>query len=65
MTPLLGDAWARQSDCSSASNGVAAARKRRAEYTDRILRYVVALQYLLMFMDSLKAVAGNVNWDMA
>ena len=36
MTPLLVDALDRQSDCSSASKGVAAARKRRVEYVNRI-----------------------------
>ena len=59
MTPLVDDAWARQSDCSSASNGVAAARKRRVEYADRILRCLLACNDLLILTDLLKAVAGT------
>lgn len=39
MTPLVGEALAMHSDCSSANSGVAAASKRRLGYKDRMLTY--------------------------
>ena len=70
MTPLVEEPWARQSDCSSASNGVAAARSIRVEYIDRILSVLWGLKGfwicwfdnradLVFFLVLLKAVAGS------
>lgn len=60
MTPLVVDAWARQSDCSSASNGVAATRKRRVVYTDRIFVVFVDFEGLV----GLVGFAESGGWDL-
>ena len=56
MTPLVVDALDKQSDCSSASSGVARTKKRRVEYKDRML--LCFLRDLRVLLVLLKAVAG-------
>ena len=58
MTPLVVDALDRQSDWSSASNGVARTKKRRVEYKDCILFFWLFLRGLRVLLVLLKAVAG-------
>ena len=64
MTPLVVDALDRQSDCSSASSGVAAARRKRVEYVDRIMTCWLALKDSLVQLDLLRAVAGELESEM-
>ena len=55
------DALAKQSDCSSASNGVAAARTRRIEYVDRMLLDMLVWIFE-GFVDLFVGFAENGGW---